>query len=66
MTPITDLAPTNPLCIWQCSEKPEHHGWRTYGEPRGTCDYCFAMTAFEQEVKVAGFTFTPASPGGFR
>ena len=53
-----------PICIWQCSEHPEHRGWRTYDEPRGTCDHCLARTAFEHEVVTGGATFTPEHPEG--
>ena len=38
---------------WQCSENPKHRGWREADEPRGTCDFCLAVTRWEQEAEDA-------------
>lgn len=53
-----------PLCVWECSENPKHRGWREWNVPRGSCDYCLAITAFEREVVPTGTEERPTDCSG--
>jgi hypothetical protein len=59
------------IVIWQCREHPEHRGWRDESNPaenmrRGTCDVCFAVTAFEREMTPTGAEERPPAGYGMR
>ena len=44
---------------WECSENPEHRGWRELDEPRGTCNICLAVTRWEEEAESGQREYAP-------